>query len=85
MWEAIKDWIFSCIQFFQGVVGDWGLAIIIITIIFRLILAPIMHKQIKSSFQMQKVQPLMKEIQTKYANDPMRQQEEWVQTPSMRT
>ncbi len=76
MWEAIKDWIFSCIQFFQGIVGDWGLAIIIITIIFRLIVAPIMHKQIKSSFQMQKVQPLMKEIQTKFANDPVRQNEE---------
>lgn len=76
MWEAIKDWIFNCIQFFQGIVGDWGLAIIIITIIFRLIVAPIMHKQIKSSFQMQKVQPLMKEIQTKFANDPVRQNEE---------
>lgn len=76
MWEAIKDWIFNCIQFFQGIVGDWGLAIIIITVIFRLIVAPIMHKQIKSSFQMQKVQPLMKEIQTKFANDPVRQNEE---------
>ncbi len=76
MWEAIKDWIFGCIQFFQGIVGDWGLAIIIITIIFRLIVAPIMHKQTKSSLQMQKVQPLMQEIQTKFANDPVRMNEE---------
>ena len=51
MWDAFKDWIFSCIQFFSNFVGDWGLAIIIITVIFRLIVAPIMHKQIKSSFQ----------------------------------
>ena len=29
-----------------------------------------MHKQTKSSYQMQKVQPLMQEIQTKFANDP---------------
>ena len=35
-----------------------------------------MHKQAKSSYQMQKVQPLMQEIQRKYADDPMRQQEE---------
>ena len=35
-----------------------------------------MHKQTKSSYQMQKVQPLMQEIQTKYANDPQRMQEE---------
>lgn len=76
MWDAFKDWIFQCIQFFANIVGDWGLAIIIITVIFRLIVSPIMHKQIKSSFQMQKVQPLMQEIQTKFANDPVRQQEE---------
>ena len=76
MWEAIKDWIFGCIQFFQGIVGDWGLAIIIITIIFRLIVSPVMHKQTKSSIQMQKVQPLMQEIQTKFANDPVRMNEE---------
>lgn len=76
MWDAFKNWIFDCIQFFANVVGDWGLAIIIITIIFRLIVAPIMHKQIKSSHQMQKVQPLMQEIQQRFANDPARMNQE---------
>lgn len=76
MWDAFKDWIFSCIQFFSNFVGDWGLAIIIITVIFRLVVAPIMHKQIKSSFQMQKIQPLIKEVQTKFSNDPVRMNEE---------
>ena len=76
MWDAFKDWIFSCIQFFSNFVGDWGLAIIIITVIFRLIVAPIMHKQIKSSFQMQKIQPLIKEVQTKFSNEPVRMNEE---------
>ncbi len=76
MWDAIKDWIFNCIQFFQGIVGDWGLAIIIITIIFRLLVAPIMHKQTKSMFQLQKVQPLIQEVQTKFANDPVRMNQE---------
>ena len=76
MWDAFKDWIFSCIQFFSNFVGDWGLAIIIITVIFRLIVAPIIHKQIKSSFQMQKIQPLIKEVQTKFSNDPVRMNEE---------
>lgn len=76
MWDAFKDWIFSCIQFFSNFVGDWGLAIITITVIFRLIVAPIMHKQIKSSFQMQKIQPLIKEVQTKFSNDPVRMNEE---------
>ncbi len=62
--------IFACVQFFYNIVGDWGLAIIIITVIFRIIVAPIMHKQAKSSYQMQKMQPLMNEIQTKVADDP---------------
>ncbi|MFR4802566.1 MAG: YidC/Oxa1 family membrane protein insertase, partial [Eggerthellaceae bacterium] len=76
MWDAFKDWIFSCIQFFFNFAGDWGLAIIVITVIFRAIVAPIMHKQIKSNFQMQKIQPLLKEVQTKFANDPVRMNQE---------
>lgn len=76
MWEIIKNWIFDVIQFFYDFCGDWGLAIIIVTVIFRIIVAPLMHKQAKSSYQMQKVQPLMQEIQRKYADDPTRQQEE---------
>lgn len=76
MWDVFKDWIFNVIQFFYNFCGDWGLAIVIITVIFRILVAPLMHKQTKSSFQMQKVQPLMQEIQRKYADDPQRQQEE---------
>ena len=76
MWDVFKGWIFDVIQFFYNFCGDWGLAIIIVTIIFRAIVSPLMHKQTKSSFQMQKVQPLMQEIQRKYVDDPVRQQEE---------
>ncbi len=76
MWDIIKNWIFDVIQFFYNFCGDWGMAIIIVTVIFRIIVAPLMHKQAKSSYQMQKVQPLMQEIQRKYADDPMRQQQE---------
>ena len=76
MWEVFKNWIFDIIQFFFSFCQDWGLAIIVVTIIFRLIISPLMHKQTKSSYQMQKVQPLMQEIQTKFADDPMRMQEE---------
>ena len=76
MWDVFKDWIFQIIQFFYDFCGDWGMAIIIVTIIFRILVAPLMHKQAKSSYQMQKVQPLMQEIQKKFADDPARQQEE---------
>ncbi len=76
MWQVILNWTFSIIQFFYNFCGDWGLSIIIVTVIFRGILSPLTHRQSKSSYQMQKMQPLMQEIQKKYADDPMRQQEE---------
>ena len=76
MWDVFKNWIFDVIQFFYNFCQDWGLAIIVVTVIFRIIISPLMHKQTKSSYQMQKVQPRMQEIQQKYADDPTRMQEE---------
>ncbi|MCL1797221.1 MAG: YidC/Oxa1 family membrane protein insertase [Eggerthellaceae bacterium] len=76
MWNSFKDWIGWVIESFYNVCGDWGLAIIIVTVIFRLIITPLMHKQTKSTFQMQKVQPLIQEIQKKYKDEPARMQEE---------
>ncbi len=76
MWDVFKNWIFDVIQFFYNFCQDWGLAIIVVTVIFRILISPLMHKQTKSSYQMQKVQPRMQEIQQKYADDPTRMQEE---------
>ena len=76
MWEAFKDFIFWCISGCHSIFGDWGMAILIVTFIFRLLLFPLMQKQIKSTYQMQKVQPLVQEVQARYADDPQRQQEE---------
>ena len=76
MWDAFKDLIFWCINSVYSFAGDWGMAILIVTLIFRVILMPLMRKQIKSSYQMQKVQPLMQEVQQKYADDQPRMQEE---------
>lgn len=75
-WDVFKDAIFWVIQWFHGWTGDWGLAIIMITVAFRLIIYPITRKQYKSSFEMQKLQPKMKEIKDKYKDDPQRQQQE---------
>lgn len=72
MWSLFKDWIFDVINFFYGVVGDWGMAIIVVTLIFRLLMAPIVHGQSKSSYQMQKIQPKVQQLQAKYSDDPQR-------------
>ncbi len=64
------------IDWLHTIVGDWGLAIIIVTIIFRAIMLPIMHKQTKSSFAMKKLNPEMTRIKELYADDKTRQSEE---------
>lgn len=76
MWEAILQGIFWIINLFHELFGDWGLSIIIITIIFRIIVSPLMHKQAQSTYKQQKIQPLMAEIDKKYGNDKVRANEE---------
>ena len=65
MWDAFKDAIFWCIDAAYGFVADWGLAIILVTLILRLILFPLMQKQIRSSYRMQQFTPRIQEIQEK--------------------
>ena len=76
MWESICSIIAKIVELFYYPVHDWGMAIILLTIVFRLLIMPLMLSQTKSSFQMQKVQPRLKEIQDRFKDDPVRMQEE---------
>jgi YidC/Oxa1 family membrane protein insertase len=55
---------------------SYGVAIILVTVIIRLILLPLNIKQTKSSIAMNELQPETKKIQEKYKNDPQRSQQE---------
>ncbi|MGL5094536.1 MAG: membrane protein insertase YidC, partial [Planctomycetia bacterium] len=57
------------LNFFHGLVGDYGLAIILLTISVRLMMFPLSYKQTASMLKMQELAPQMKEIQTRYADD----------------
>lgn len=59
-----------------GVPFAFGFAIILLTIIIRLILYPVMAAQIKSAHDMQKISPLMKNVREKYKDDKKKQQDE---------
>lgn len=50
-------------------INNYGVAIIIFTIIVKMFLLPLTLKQLKSAAKMQEVQPLIAEIQKKYKND----------------
>lgn len=51
-------------------ISYYAIAIIITSVIFKLLLLPISFKQTASTQKMQEIQPLMQQLQTKYKNDP---------------
>jgi len=59
----------SLLKFIFDIVGNYGLSIIIFTVVVKLVMVPLTIKQTKSMKQMQELQPKIKEIQEKYKND----------------
>ncbi|MFI3271547.1 MAG: membrane protein insertase YidC [Pseudomonadota bacterium] len=57
------------LEFFHSYVGNYGVAIIILTIIIKLLFWPLSQKSYKSMEQMKKLQPLMAKVREKYADD----------------
>lgn len=76
MWDWFVNLLTSTLAAIQGVVGDWGLAIIVLTFIIRILLTPLMAKSSASTARMQLMQPKMNEIQERYADDPEKMAEE---------
>ena len=58
------------------IVQNYGLAIILFTVIVKLILLPLQIKSQKAMKKQQKIQPIIAELQKKYANDQQRLQQE---------
>lgn len=72
IWQVvILQPFINALLFIYSVVGNFGVAIILFTIVIRLLTHPLMVKQIKSAGAMQELQsnPKWKEIQAKYKND----------------
>jgi YidC/Oxa1 family membrane protein insertase len=68
--------IFDLLVFLFRVIGNFGVAIICLTLIVRLIMFPIAQKQFQSMAAMRKVQPKLKVIQERWKDDKQRQQQE---------
>jgi YidC/Oxa1 family membrane protein insertase len=68
--------IFKLLLFLFQVTGNFGFAIIGLTLIVRGILFPIAQKQFQSMAAMRKVQPKLKAIQERFKDDKARQQQE---------
>ncbi len=57
------------LNFLYGYVGNYGVAIIILTIIIKLLFWPLSQKSYKSMEKMKKIQPLMAQVREKYKDD----------------
>jgi len=68
--------IFNLLNWLFGVLGNFGLAIIALTFIVRLLMFPIADKQFRSMAGMRRVQPKMKALQEQYKDDKPRLQQE---------
>ena len=61
---------------YKYIISDYGLSLVLFTLVLRLLMFPLRIKQQKSTARMAAYQPMIQEIQKKYAKDQKRQQEE---------
>lgn len=77
--KPITDLMFSVMQFFYGLTGNYGVAIILLTVAVRVIILPLTIYQMKSMKAMQELQGPMKELQKKYKDQPEKLNQEMMQ------
>lgn len=76
MFGAISKGLLYILNLFYKFIHNYGVAIILLTILVRIILYPLTLKSYKSMGEMQKIQPHIQELQKKYKDDPKRMQKE---------
>lgn len=74
--DLIEAPLRAVLEFFHAIGFTWGWAIVMLTLLVRLILLPLFVKQYKSARRMQEVAPQMKELQRKYKGNKQKLQEE---------
>ena len=57
------------LKFFYGLIRNYGIAIILLTVFVKIILHPLTHKSFKSMKEMQRIQPQLNKIREKFKDD----------------
>jgi YidC/Oxa1 family membrane protein insertase len=76
IWGYIEQAFGTILAYINKGIPSYGIAIILLTLITRAIVAPLGVKQIRSMQKMQQIQPELKKIQTKYKGDRQKMNEE---------
>src|SRR5437867_10203600 len=75
-WQALLDGLGWVVAKIYDVIPNYGVTIIVLTVLIRVVLLPLGIKQIRSMQHMQLVQPKVKAVQQKYKGNKQKQQEE---------
>ncbi len=76
MWGVFAVWILKGLQFFHTWFPNYGISILLLTLLIRLITFPLQYKSIVSMKKLQLVQPELTKIREKFKDDPQRMQKE---------
>ena len=71
--------LFYVLKYLNDFCKNYGLAIIILTILIKIIFHPLTHKSLKSMQELQRIQPKLKELQAKYKDDKQRLNKEMME------
>ena len=86
--ELLIDWgwfyfitkpMFKAIDYFFHLVGNFGLAILIVTVIVKLLFFPLANKSYASMAKMKSVQPQLAALKERYPDDKVKQQQEMME------
>ena len=76
IWRPLEILLKWLLQFFYKLIPNWGVSIILVTILIKAIFFPLTKKSSESTQQMQKMQPKIQELQAKYKGKPQKLNEE---------
>ncbi|MGA9522896.1 MAG: YidC/Oxa1 family insertase periplasmic-domain containing protein, partial [Myxococcaceae bacterium] len=76
IWEVICVVLLWILKFFYGVFGNWGLAIVFLTVVVKVALLPLTVKSMVAAENMKKLQPRVEELRKKYPEDPQKLNQE---------
>ena len=68
--------LFALLRWLFAVTGNFGVAIICLTVVVRALMFPIADRQFRSTLSMRRVQPKLKALQARFKDDKPRQQQE---------
>lgn len=75
----INNFLISILNLFYNITGNYGTALILFTVLIKLILYPLTNQQFKALKEQQKIQPELNKLREKYKDDPQRLNQEMVE------